>query len=384
MAKTVYRWIPASIFLTAFLVQSCLPPSGGIVRRDGRQNLDDHTVRVLIAESKSPITIFSKSRVKIRGIKSGKVLLDTDGRSITLNPEKILTPLIVESWNSPIEVDKKAYRGSMEIHNVLGKISVINVLSMGDYLKSVIPGEIPANWNAEALKAQAIASRTYAYHHILGNKNRKLYDLDATTSFQVYKGMVSEKPFTNDAVESTSGEVLMYNGGPILAFFHSTCGGRTADNGDLWEGKNHPYLKSVPCPYCESSPHYRWSTDLTLDKIRESLQRHNQFTGRIRSIAFKSHEGRVTDVIVRHTQGVTTMKGNQFRLLFPTDSLKSTFFVSKKGGRGLHFEGRGWGHGVGLCQWGARGMAEKGFNYKKILQYYYRNGRIERPTGNDI
>ncbi|MBN1534943.1 MAG: SpoIID/LytB domain-containing protein [Spirochaetes bacterium] len=367
--------------MALLLFSSCVPPAGHIVRRGSDAGIDSQPIRVLVLHSKSPVVVYSAKRMKLRTLRGSKMLLDTEHRRITLNPEKIHTPLVIESWDSPIEVNRKAYRGTLEIHNVLGSIDVINIVSLGDYLKSVVPSEIPSDWNREALKVQAIASRTYACYHILHSRSKRLFDLDATTSFQVYKGLSSEKQTTSDAVEETSGMVVTYRGDPILAYFHSTCGGRTANDSDVWSGSDHPYLAGIDCPYCAASPHFRWQTQLSLADIRKSLQRNSRFTGTIRSIAFRSHDGRVTSVTVRHSQGTCTMTGNEFRLLVNPDTLKSTSFHSKKSGGGLQLSGKGWGHGVGLCQWGARGMAENGKSYKKILQYYYRDGRIERMRG---
>jgi stage II sporulation protein D len=364
--------------MALLLFSSCIPPAGHIVRRGGESGIDGQSIRVLVLQSKSPVTLYSAKRMKICALRGSKVLLDTENKKVTLNPEKVHSPLVAESWDSPLEVNQKAYRGSLEIHNVLGSIDVINVVSLRDYLKSVVPSEIPADWNAEALKSQAIASRTYALYHMLHSRSKRLFDLDATTSFQVYRGISSEKQSTGDAVERTDGEIVTYDGSPILAYFHSTCGGRTADDRDVWSGGDQPYLNSIQCTYCSESPHFRWQTDLALADIRKSLQRNSRFTGQIRSVAFRNHDGRVTSVTVRHSQGSCSMTGNEFRLLFNSGTVKSTSFHSKKYKGGLLLNGNGWGHGVGLCQWGAKGMAENGKTYKNILQYYYRNGRIER------
>jgi len=363
---------------------SCLPPQNRGVRHPLKGDIDANRIRVLVIKTKSPVSIGSNQKFVIREKESSKLIHEFNGRTISFSPDKVTGPLVVNSWDSPISVNGMEFNGDMELYNVLGSIYVINVVLMRDYLMSVVPGEIPARWDIEALKAQAVASRTYAYYHIIKNKSSKLYDLDSTTSFQVYKGVSSLNPVTNGAVAQTSGEIVSHKGIPILAYFHSTCGGKTADDSDIWTGIDEPYLRSVSCSFCKESPHYEWEARLSLSGIRESLEKNNHHLGNVKSISFRIKSGRVAEVMVRHTQGLCNLTGNQFRLLFSTDQVKSTFFHSKSSGKELLLSGRGWGHGVGLCQWGAKGMAENGKAYKYILQYYYRGGRIEKVRFNSM
>jgi len=169
---------------------------------------DKDYVKVLIQKTDSRITITSRSRVKISSLNNNNIKYNGRGKKFIFIPEKIKEPVLIESWGSFLQIDDKKYRGMIELHNVMGKLYVINVLRMYEYLYGVLPSEIMTGWPVETLKAQAVAARTYAYHHILKNKNN-LYDLDATTKFQVYKGRSVEDPRTNRAVDDTSGEIAV-------------------------------------------------------------------------------------------------------------------------------------------------------------------------------
>jgi stage II sporulation protein D len=340
-----------------------------------KSGTDTSYIRVLLL-NKGSIKLGSKSGFRIREKKSGKILYESRKKHLVIGAGKIKRSLLVESRGTPLSLNETPYRGMFELHNIVGKIYVINIVKMDNYLFSVVPSEIPASWDMQALKAQAVAARTYTYYHLLNRKKKKIYDLDASTNFQVYKGMSSEKPDTTRAVLETSGEILSHNHKPILAYFHSTCGGKTADDDFIWKGKGKTYLTGIKCNYCSQSPHYRWQEKLTLHEIKNSLSKKYRNIGKIRRISFTRRFGRVTGVEILHSSGKLTLSGNSFRLLFPPKKLKSMYFVSRKSGSGLLIRGRGWGHGVGLCQWGARGMAEKGANYRAILKHYYRNIRL--------
>ena len=256
---------------------------------------------------------------------------------------------------------------------------------MEEYLYSVVPSEMPSSWNLEALKAQAVAARTYTYYHLAGKKDTNaIYDLDATTKFQVYKGLAKEKNSSTQAVQKTSGIIMTYNYNPILALFHSTSGGKTIDDKYVWEGTDLPYLQGVKCTYGKESPHYSWETELPLYLIKSALGKKYKRIGKIKKISFKKNDGRVSNVEIIHQYGKITMTGNHFRLLFPPKKLRSTFFKSSRGKNGLHISGRGWGHGVGMSQWGAKGRGEKGFSFKQILKHYYRGIKFKHIKNNFV
>jgi len=163
---------------------------------------------------------------------------------------------------------------------------------------------------------------------------------------------------------------------PILSYFHSTCGGKTIDDKYVWPRNNLEYLKGISCGFCEESTKYKWKSKLSLEEIHDCLSKKNANVGKIKNIRFKRKNDRVTDVVVRHTGGIITISGNNFRLLFPPEKMRSLYFTSKKIDRSIVLDGHGWGHGVGMCQWGARGMAIQGYKYRDIITHYYSGVKI--------
>lgn len=369
-----------ALCMCAAFLASCSPSKGFLLKRSLRLGIDKQQVRVRIVSTGERVTIASSARMRITDLKTGKAQYDGRGRRINFYPEKLSSPVIVESWEKPLSVNGRAYRGAMEIHNVLGKLYVINLLSMDEYLCGVVPSEIMSTWRAEALKAQAVAARSYAYHHMLNRKDA-LFDLDATASFQVYGGIAAEKESTSLAVRATSGEIAVFENRPILAYFHSTCGGSTSDDEFVWNGSRMEYLRGVGCEFCKASPYYSWEEKITLYEVRTYLAKKYRGVGAIGGITFKRNEGRVSRVTIVHKNGLLNLTGNEFRMLFPEKKLKSLYFEATKTSDGLILHGHGWGHGVGMCQWGAQGMAEKGARYKDILKHYYRGVRIMHAGG---
>ncbi|MFH0974824.1 MAG: SpoIID/LytB domain-containing protein [Spirochaetota bacterium] len=363
--------------LTCFLLVylSCTPSKKYIYKQYQVSGIDKLFIRILLKKTEQRVLVSSRTKFKITDKKTGKIIYSDTGKDIYYEPGKIDNAVLIESWGSPLSIDGDDYRGMIELHNVLGKMHVINVIQMNEYLYSVVPGEIVSSWDSEALKAQAVAARTYTYHHLTKNK-KSLFDLDSTSNFQVYKGVSVEKESTTAAVNETSGKVAFSRGKPIVAFFHSTCGGRTTDDRNVWSGDGEDYLKSVSCSFCKDSPYYSWEEKLTLYDIKQCLGRKYKSVGPISGISFERKGNRVFSAVIQHKHGTIKLTGNELRLLFPEKKIKSMFFSAKKVKDGLILSGHGWGHGVGMCQWGAKGMAEKGAGYKEILKYYYRGVSI--------
>jgi stage II sporulation protein D len=363
-----------AVFITAVVVLSGCVPSKKYLAEQGRGITGKETsyIRVLVLKSSKAVIISGDSGLRITNIQTHAVEHETDLKKAVFSPDKVRSPIVVEAGNKILNVNGTAYRGMIELRNSMGMICVINLVKMEDYLASVVPSEMSYSWPEESLKAQAVAARTYAYYFIM-KKNTELYDLDATTNFQVYKGLVSENEKSTEAVHKTSGEVVTFQNQPILAFFHSTCGGKTADSFDVWGNESIPYLAAVPCAYCSASPYYRWEDDISISEISGYISEQYDGIGKIQSVSFVRKGGRVSEVQVRHSGGLLKISGNDFRTALPEKRLKSLAFDSKKNGKVLHITGRGWGHGVGMCQYGARGMAEKGRSYKDILNHYYLN-----------
>ncbi|HNW28492.1 MAG TPA: SpoIID/LytB domain-containing protein [Spirochaetota bacterium] len=356
------------VMIIVFMISSC----GPFLVRDYRGDADNYPVRILIVKAAGSVTISSKSAMKIS--RNSMAINAPIGSVIsgTYTPWMITCTLKIEPGNDPILVNGQPYRGSMILRRQNESLQVINLTVIDEYLLSVVPGEIPASWDRESLKAQAVAARTFTYYHLKsGNDRDEAYDLDATAATQVYRGMNDEKPQTTEAVRATAGQIMVYDGKPILSYFHSTCGGKTVDARYVWEKSRLPYLQGVTCGFCKDSTKYNWEATLNIAEIRSGLMKKYPAIGSISAVSFRKKDDRVVEVAIAHSRGVIRMNGNDFRLLFPAEKIRSLYFVSKKEKDRLVLKGHGWGHGVGLCQWGARGMAMRGYDYKDILRHYY-------------
>ncbi|MFC1671325.1 SpoIID/LytB domain-containing protein [Spirochaetota bacterium] len=355
---------------------ACTPPKSFLLRKKWKSNVDKHNIRVLLVNTRSRIKITSNSAVTVFRKQSGRTLFTSYQKPIFIYPERLKKSIVIKSKGLPIFINGKPYRGYLEINNVFGRLNVINIIRIDEYLYSVVPSEIPALWDMNALMAQAVAARTYTYYHLLKKRNNTAYDLDATTNYQVYKGVTAERDTTNLAVKKTSGQVIVSNYKPIIAYFHSTCGGRTTDDKYVWKGNDKKYLKSITCRYCKDSPKYKWKARLSLYEMKMHLRKRYPKIANIKRIIFRKKAGRVHSVSIYHSNGLIKVTGNNFRLLFPSKKIMSMNFRSRKYSNGIVLVGKGWGHGVGMCQWGAKGMAETGRDYKRILKHYYHNIRI--------
>jgi len=261
-------------------------------------------------------------------------------------------------------VNGSHYVGDIEVWRGKAGMYLINELPLEDYIKNVVNSEVAASWDMEALKAQAVISRTYALFQKKATNNPN-YDLTSSVLHQVYKGSTIDGRVAY-AVMNTEGEVLTYNGGLIEALYHSTCGGMTEDVEEVF-GKSYPYLKPV-APACELSPYSIWERKIPCEEIEKALN----ITG-IRSLVPKSFTAtkRVKTVEVTHSGGTLTVKATDLRKLLGWSRLPSTNFEVSMENNTAVFEGKGYGHGVGLCQWSALQMAREGKTYREILSFFY-------------
>lgn len=241
-----------------------------------------------------------------------------------------------------------------------GVLQVVNVISLEDYLVGVLGSEMPKSFPLEALKAQAVAARTYALNKKL-EQYGQLFHLGSSVISQVYRGLDAEDPRTREAVESTRGQVLTFMLQPIEAYFHASCGGRTETGLDAL-GRDLPYLQAVDCP-CGGLSTSHWSLKLGAAEFKSlGLEK-----GATPAVLGRTGTGRAKRVNL----GSRSVDAVTFRERVGYMKLKSLWFNFERQKDGWKLEGRGFGHGAGLCQWGARVYAEKGWDYAKILQHYY-------------
>ena len=355
-----------------------------------------HGIRVLILQG--------VPKVKIRALKGFKIIDLTNGETITFvsldKPlsfkkvqegikikgkgiyEFVAVPLkiIVLKEDDFLRIDGEKYRGQVMIRkDEKGRFNIINEVNIDDYLYGVLPHEISPAWPLEALKAQAVASRTLALYR-KRRERAKDYGLDATVFTQVYRGVEGEDQRTNQAVNETRGKVLTYKGKVINSVFHATCGGRTEEVRNVWPGSEEPYLKSISCTFCKGSPYYEWEERIKERDLRSILEEKGLDLSRIKEIELteKSPSGRAVKIAIKQRRKTQFLRANNFRLFAGPELIRSTLFTVSKEKNKFVFKGHGWGHGVGMCQWGVKGMAEKGKDYKEILKHYYTGVKIEK------
>lgn len=250
-----------------------------------------------------------------------------------------------------------------------GGLDLINTVELEDYLQSVVPSEMPSGWPLEALKAQAVAARSYAVANI-GKHQIDGYDVKATIEDQVYSGVGSESPNSNRAVAETAGQVLTHQGKTVAAFFHSASGGHTEFAENVWS-RSVPYLKAVP-DFDDESPHFNWNRPFSPEAAEQALQRQNKSVGALLAImpVWRGISPRVRWLMISGTQRTLIISGEEARKIF---SLPSASFNVAPADASYVFAGRGFGHGLGMSQWGAKRLAESGLSAHDILNYYYKD-----------
>jgi stage II sporulation protein D len=263
----------------------------------------------------------------------------------------------------------RLYRGSFAR---LANGQILNTVDLEEYLYSVVPTEMPSGWRATALAAQAICARTYVLQR---SDPRRDYDLVPSELDQVYRGMQSESPAATAAVDATAGRVLRYGEAFAHVAYSSCCGGHTEGAADAWGSLSMPYLAGVVCTSCTASPNYRWSVSFTLDDIAAPFANSLAGLGDLQDLEIlgRDSSGRVRAFGLRARGGSITVQGGAFRRAVGARALRSLLITSLQrspDGQTLAMQGGGLGHGVGLCQWGARGMADGGATAQSILAYY--------------
>jgi stage II sporulation protein D len=256
------------------------------------------------------------------------------------------------------------YSGDIDIWRGDGGLYIVNELPLEEYVKDVVAAEVGQDWDMEALKVQAVISRTYAVHQKMIN-TASIYQIASSVINQVYKGSSPDARIAY-AVSQTKGEIVTFEGKPIEAFYHSTCGGKTENPEEVF-GKSYPYLKSVESP-CNLSPYCKWEREIP----REEIERALNIPG-IREISIGSYTstGRVKQLAIRTHSGTIAVNATDLRKALGWSRLPSTKFTLWSKGDLFLFKGSGYGHGVGLCQWGALQMAREGKTYRDILSFYY-------------
>ena len=403
MASWLFPWPMATLMLAAAV-------PGAL----GMQSMEPQ-VRVLILEAESlplaaqqqplvlrigdqRLALAAGEEVVLR-LAEGELVLERGGGVERLQAarEIWLEPASRPAEGGDFQLKQRGYRGRLQVLVGGSGLRAINHVGLESYLPSVVGSEMPASWPQAALRAQAVAARTYALRQ---RKPADLFDLSATVSSQVYKGVDAETPSTREAVLSTRGQVLMYGSSLANAVFHSSSGGATENSGDLWS-QQLPYLVSVP-DFDQASPVQAWQQRLEPEQLQQAFA---EIGGAQRiDVLSTTSTGRVRQARVSGPSGTLVVSGAQLRsrlglrstmvrfelvpselaALPPLPLLPEQYEV---GGfqpqvqlplPSLLAVGRGYGHGVGMSQWGALGLAQRGQSYDQILRHYYRGTEL-RP-----
>jgi stage II sporulation protein D len=325
-------------------------------------------IRVAIADNQRAVSLKSASGLVNAGMPSqdgGKVLYFTP---VSLNRK----PVRIRSTDAYIRVNGKRYRGWVELRKKRnGLLLVVNDLDLEEYLMGVIAAEVPPDWEIEALKAQAVASRTYALYE-KKKAGKRPYHILSTITSQVYSGVMGEHERAVRAVKETRGLILTYKGSVIPAFYHANCGGHTENASEIW-GIDAPYLKGVDCECQSILKDGLWEKRISVSVLADVLRRQGYRIQDIEDIGIAgiTPAGRVRNVLLRTTRGTITVPAETLRAALGSTVIPSVFFELEMSGGEAVFSGRGSGHGVGLCQWGAKEMAGEGYDFKAILAHYY-------------
>lgn len=354
-----------------------------------------YTVRVLLDEGTH--SFFNTKQWTLHA-DGGFILKDDRGRSVDLEHDDTLTiasyydciyangyrydreRLYISPKKSAIEFQDNQYQGSFLVVRDDDHVSLINNLDLEDYVFSVLRTESWPGWPLEVNKVFAIACRSYAIAMILRSKSQKLpYHIKNTNVHQTYTGM-HESPMLKRAVKETDGIFLTYRGKPIIAMFDACCGGVIPGNMRGFNFAQAPYLKrTYPCTYCKSCKIYNWSVHYPAATFL-SLIHEGGTLRKLKDIKVnnKDKAGVVHAVSIKTSRGYSSVTGKKLYSLIK--GIKSFCFTVHKKGDSIIFKGRGYGHHLGLCQWGAREMVRRGKSYREVLQFYYPSTRFMQLT----
>lgn len=411
--------------------------SGTVTSKDGKavKKLDKSKktsatmLSVMLGEGLSAATLSATGAYELVDGNEGRSLrkmsanssieVKISGGAMYLGGDKVASRIVTlrTSDDNQVVYNGTSYRGQLRlVYNGSG-IQVLNIVSLEDYAKGVLPSEMSPSWQPEALKAQAVAARTFAlYNKGKGHSASSGYDLCSSSHCQVYSGTAAETSTTNQAVDETYGQIMQYNNQPIYAAFHASSGGATENSEDVW-GNYLPYLRSVTDDDSKS-PYHNWTSKFTVAQVEKKLSSAGKGVGNLQSIALvpvtgsgsvtgRSASGRAYGVKFIGTNGDITLTSEQVRRTFglksamfnvrtersaqiPVKGQKKTAVSNGKtvdakpaamnngamklqGVDNVVFEGHGFGHGLGMAQYGANAMAAAGSSYDVILHHYYTN-----------
>jgi stage II sporulation protein D len=311
-------------------------------------------------------------RVTIRAGEKGLVL---DGKDAGED-------LLIQNKSREYKIADRTFGGVISVHfKSSGHMMAVDSIPIEKYLVGLVGSEISPGWPKDAIKAQIVAARTYALSKIDSAKKadpNRAYDITSTITSQVYHGSHVEDGRAYDAVRETSGEVLYRDGAVFPSYYHSCCGGRTEYAHNVWDSEKGPPI--VEEKYCERSPKFTWDYSIRTSEFASKMTENGVPISGITGVATTAFQDspRVQMLIVEDKNGMQMIESRDLRRILGYTNVKSTWFEATFANGTIKFTGRGYGHGVGMCQWGAKGMAEDGVGYKDILKFYYSDATLGR------
>ncbi|WP_295160627.1 SpoIID/LytB domain-containing protein [uncultured Brachyspira sp.] len=334
-------------------------------------------IRVHLTDVKLPYTINIKGPYKaynykyeseiISGLTNETIIVAENRLGLKVNDIGVYKEGIVFETEDGFTLNGVEYYGSLMFIPYNDTMIAVNELNIEDYVKGVLPHEMSPDWPMEALKAQAVAARTYSMYHILKNANKLPFDVDNTTKYQVYNGKEKINWAVEQAVDRTKYEIAVYRGKVIATYFSALCGGHTDSAKNVF-GVAVPYLEGVSCPYCNAQIK-PWTNALSYNELNNDLANYsvNATENSSIGISMDPKSGKATNIKIDSSD----ITSRDFRSTLSPKLVPSLNFTIKKVDNGIIITGKGSGHGVGMCQWGAYGMAQVKKDYKEILKFYY-------------
>lgn len=409
MLKPTTKWLIAGLALLFFVGLLCLPR-----QRGGRANLalqpppgvaNLPPIRVLLTNE--PVTTISiqvdgpfqvtpagTHQMLWRQDRQARVTVTLTATGFRWGTRTVSVPriAIVPDGEGAVWVGDREYRGQVHlIRQSGGRVTAVNVVPLEDYIAGVVDSEMPREFGTEARKAQAVVARSYALYQMQLARRGALFDIYATTRSQKYNGrrylssdgrlLAGDSADSRQIAYETAGMVCTERGRLFCTYYSAVCGGSTSLGSDFFSDAAPPH-RSVSCQYCADANYYRWQATVSNAELQSKLQRYWQAQGTkfgsLKSITVGPvpHAGGVSEVQMSDGTQTLTLAATAFRRIVGTSDLYSHHFVVERDGTNWLFKGAGHGHGVGLCQWGARGLARTGKNFLEILAYYYPGSQV--------
>jgi stage II sporulation protein D len=382
-SKRIVKILILIIILTFI---GCGTESNIIREREEKREKEPIIIRVAVEKNSQKFELISNEAYLLykgaRSILPPQIIVELKEEYVNIDEEQYQYPVFITGQNNVL-INGTYYYGDLELIDAY----VINKIPLEEYLKGVLSSEMADSWPIEALKTQAVVSRTYAFKRLIKNMNEmnEIFDIEDTESHQKFV-YVENNARVNEAIDETQGIVVLFQGDPIEAFFHSSSGGITENCRDIFQ-QDLPYLQSIPDPYSMMNEQGSWTFALSEQEIKRSLI--EELGDRIDSLSLKDVEiygktksGRVKEfALTFEGNKKIKIKGNTFRIALDSTRFKSLLIQEIQSELVNNeyvytFFGKGYGHGVGLSQWGAKMMAEQGFSFKQIIAFYYRGTQL--------